>query len=556
MKNFLLTLVIFLTGTFLAYGQSKGLKAVEEGDIPIGTERRIALVIGNLEYENIAPLKNPVNDANDMTLALEKLGFEVIKATDTDYRELIGAVNRFKESLSRSDVALFYYSGHGVSYQNQNYLLPIDADISCLERIAEYGIPLNRILADIANQKVKNSFVFLDACRNVPNLKLCSSTTRDLGVNRGLVKPDMVNPNGNFVVYSTSEGSTADDNIGARNGLFTGSLLKYLTTPNLGIRQIIDLTSKEVMKVSNDKQRPGRYDELLGEFYFLTAPQSDQVAVSVPVKPAVDLEPVPLTYIKEGSFDMGSKDGGPDEDSIRHVTLKAFKMGTYETTVAEFGEFVESTGYVTDAETKGFSLVWSGESPVDKENLNWRHGADGQVQTDKTQPVIHVSYNDAMAFCRWLSSRTNRTYRLPTEAEWEYAAGNGSKHTMYSWGNTDSLNTSANVADLTAKNASLSPEFFKNYTDGYLYTAPVGKFAPNELGLHDMIGNVAEWCLDWYDDFYSSGTNNPKGPFTGTDRVIRGGSWKSPPKYSRVPTRDFNEPFYTYNYVGFRVVCE
>lgn len=556
MKKILHTLLTLLTATCFAYAQTRGIKAVE-ADIPAGTEQRIALVIGNKEYMNISPLKNPINDANDMAEALEEIGFTVIKVTDTDYRQLIGAVNKFKESLSRSDVALFYYSGHGVSYQNQNYLLPIDADISCLERIAEYGIPLNRILADIANQKVKNSFVFLDACRNVPNLKLCSSTTRDLTATSGLVKPG-VNPNGSMVVYSTNEGSTADDNIDARNGLFTGALLKYITEPNIDIRSILDMTSKDVLEASNGKQRPGRYDELLGKFYFLTTPQSAQVDSFVPsvTTPVVDLEPVPLTYIAAGSFDMGSKDGDPNEDSIRHVSLKEFKIGTYETTVEEFEKFVESTGYVSDAETKGFSLVWSGESPIDKEGLNWRHGADGELQTDKSQPVIHVSYNDAMAYCRWLSSRTNRTYRLPTEAEWEYAAGNGSKHTTYSWGNSDSQNVSANVADLTSQKAAMSPEFFKNYTDGYVYTAPVGKFAPNELGLYDMIGNVAEWCLDWYDDFYASGTNNPKGPFTGTDRVIRGGSWKSPPKYSRVPTRDFNEPYYTYNYVGFRVVCE
>ena len=550
MKTTSLLLVICWIGTHAVFGQSRGLKAVET-EIPIGTERRLALVIGNKEYMNIAPLQNPINDAEDMSKALEEIGFEVIQATDTDYREMIGAMNRFKESLTRSDVALFYYSGHGVSYQNQNYLLPVDADISCLERIAEYGIPLNRILADIANQKVKNSFVFLDACRNVPNLKVCSSTTRDLTVNSGLVKPG-VNPNGSMVVYSTNEGSTADDNINARNGLFTGALLNYLTKPNLDIRSILDLTSKDVLEASNGKQRPGRYDELLGKFYFLTAPEA-AVAERPPASaPTVDLEPVLMTRIEGGSFDMGSTDGELNEQPVRQVKVNSFRMGVYETTVAEFERFVEATSYITDAEREKYSFVFVGQTHQERDNINWRHGADGKLQTDKSQPVVHVSHNDAMAYCLWLSRETKRVYRLPTEAEWEYAAGNGSKHTRYSWG-TDSLNADGNVADLTAKKDSVGIQFYNQYTDGYVHTAPVGKFKPNELGLYDMTGNVAEWCSDWY-DYGQTDTDNPTGPLNGSDKVIKGGNWRSAPHFSRVSAREYNLPAFNCNYVGFRVV--
>jgi formylglycine-generating enzyme required for sulfatase activity len=550
MKTLVLPLLLLLSSAQTGLAQSRGLKAVE-AEIPIGTERRLALVLGNKEYTNIAPLQNPLNDAEDMAKALEEIGFEVIKATNTDYREMIGAMNRFKESLTRSDVALFYYSGHGVSYQSQNYLLPIDADISCLERIAEYGIPLNRILADIANQKVKNSFVFLDACRNVPNLKVCSSSTRDLAVNSGLVKPG-VNPNGSMVVYATNEGSTADDNIGARNGLFTGALLNYLTKPNLDIRSILDLTSKDVLEASNGKQRPGRYDELLGKFYFLTAPDAVQADAFVPTQPAVDLEPVLMTRIEGGSFDMGSDNGELNEQPVRHVKVNSFRMGVYETSVAEFERFVEATSYITDAEKEGYSFVFVKDTHQERDNINWRHGADGQLQTDKSQPVVHVSHNDAMAYCLWLSRETKRVYRLPTEAEWEYAAGNGSKHTRFSWG-ADSLNADGNVADLTAKKDSVGIQFYNQYTDGYVHTAPVGKFKPNELGLYDMTGNVAEWCSDWY-DYGQTDNDNPTGPMNGSDKVIKGGNWRSSPFQCRVSYREYNLPTFNCNYVGFRVV--
>lgn len=266
MKQILLAIVLLLIGGY-AWAQSKGLKPVN-GDAPSGTERRIALVVGNKDYQKMNPLRNPLNDANDMAEALQKLGFETIKITNADYRGLMGAVNRFREQLGSSDVAIFYYSGHGLSYGGKNYLMPIDADISCLDQIEEFGVPLNRILGDIAAKNVRNSFVFLDACRNVPNLKLCDNTTRDFSPTAGLVKPTN-NPRGSMVVYATEEGSTADDNVAQRNGLFTAALLRYLTTPNLGIRTILDQTSIEVEKGSLGKQVPGRYDKLQGDFVFV-----------------------------------------------------------------------------------------------------------------------------------------------------------------------------------------------------------------------------------------------------------------------------------------------
>lgn len=161
-----------------------------------------------------------------------------------------------------------------------------------------------------------------------------------------------------------------------------------------------------------------------------------------------------------------------------------------------------------------------------------------------------------MAYCKWVSERTEERYRLPSEAEWEYAAGNGSDHTRYSWGNGDPTGRrGGNVADETAQRTFSSWTIFEGYTDGFVYTAPVGSFQENEYGLFDMTGNVWEWCSDWYaSDYYdNSPSRNPQGPSSGDYRVIRGGSWNGDPQGCRAASRGHGEPTLRYNFVGFRL---
>ena len=252
----LMLLALLILPCLTAHAQSdRGIKIVG-GTAPAGTERRIAIVIGNKDYQHVRSLRNPINDAADMSAVLTKLGFEVITLTNATYQQLSAGLSRFNGKLSTSDVALVYFSGHGVSYNGKTYMLPIDADIQCLEQVEEYGITLNRVLGDLAARQVKTSFVFLDACRNLPNLKVCVGPTgRDITAPAGLVKPTN-NPRGSLVVYATDEGSTADDNVTGRNGLFTEALLRFLGLPNLTIRSIIDQTALAVEARSNGAQSP------------------------------------------------------------------------------------------------------------------------------------------------------------------------------------------------------------------------------------------------------------------------------------------------------------
>jgi len=176
--------------------------------------------------------------------------------------------------------------------------------------------------------------------------------------------------------------------------------------------------------------------------------------------------------------------------------------------------------------------------------------------SELNHPVIHVSWNDAVAYCDWLSKKTGQNYRLPTEAEWEYAARSGDKNYKYSWGNFGPEGRKGgNIADESAKRIWDCSWLWEGYDDGYAYTAPVGSYEPNELGLYDMTGNVWEWCQDWYDvDYYKNSPQfDPKGPSSGSYRVLRGGSWIDLPIFVRCSFRYINVPDFRYSYSGFRL---
>ena len=564
MRALLITGFLFVS---LVSQAQKGIITVTGGKAPEGTERRLALVIGNRDYKYVRKLKNPVNDAEDMSRALKILGFEVITVPDADYRTMMNALNQFRERLTATDVALLYFSGHGLGFGGQSYLLPTDADLTCLEQIETHGIGLNRILSDIRSRQVRNSFVLLDACRNLPKLKYCESAKKDVDAPAGLVRPTN-NPPGSMVVYATEEGSWADDNAGGRNGLFTEALLRYLTVPNLSIRAILDKADADVDRKSNGQQSPGRYDKMRGDFVFVqtvTPAPAREEPKPEPVKPTptpvIDLPVGPaMVHVKGGSFQMGSTEGSDSEKPVHTVRVSDFLMGKYEVTVGEFAEFVEATTYKTDAEKGDGSYIWNGKEWTKKAGVSWRCDAEGKVRDRSSyrHPVIHVSHNDAVAYCEWLTKKNRKAYRLPTEAEWEYAAGGGSVHTKYSWGNSEPVGKGVgNLADKSTIGMLLWA--VSTYDDGYRFTAPVGSYAPNELGLYDMSGNVWEWCSDWYgSDYYASSTNsvNPTGPTTGTYRVLRGGGWGSGPQNCRVAYRNYGTPTYRNYNVGFRVVSQ
>ena len=258
--------------------------------------------------------------------------------------------------------------------------------------------------------------------------------------------------------------------------------------------------------------------------------------------------------VKGGCYEMGDTfgDGDPDERPVHQVCVNDFYLGQYEVTVGQFRQFVNATGYRTEAEREGWAVALTDRGWAKVMDRNWKN--PGFSQTHQ-HPVVCVSWNDAQAFLDWLSKKMGKAFRLPTEAEWEYTARSGGQKVKYSWGNGS---PSDNIADESIKRAypKLVQKYWEGYDDTFVFTAPVGSFSPNELGLYDMGGNVAEWCQDWYGkDYYaSSPKDNPSGPGSGEYRVFRGGSWGSDPRSVRAAYRYGGAPSIRYGSLGFRLV--
>jgi formylglycine-generating enzyme len=239
---------------------------------------------------------------------------------------------------------------------------------------------------------------------------------------------------------------------------------------------------------------------------------------------------------------------------------KPFQLGKYEVTVGQFRRFADETGYKTEAERDGLG-GWGYDAEQGKcrgrdPKFNWRN--PGFPQNDD-QPVVDVTWNDAVAFCKWLSTKEGKKYRLPTEAEWEYACRAGTE-TRYNNGNDPkALSQVANVGDDRGRTTFPHVQELDIPKDGPVkFTVPVGKFPPNRFGLCDMHGNVWEWCSDWYGaDYYAqSPVDDPTGPASGTKRMRRGGAWHSFPLWARAAFRNWNRPDSRCVNLGFRVAVE
>jgi formylglycine-generating enzyme required for sulfatase activity len=278
--------------------------------------------------------------------------------------------------------------------------------------------------------------------------------------------------------------------------------------------------------------------------------------------------------IPAGEFDMGSPDrdqvAADDEKPQHRVRItRPFYLDATEITRGRFRRVVESTGLTTEAERDGKGGWGWNETAAKFERdskYTWRNA--GFPQTDE-HPVVNVSWNDAVAFCNRLSELDGLKpyyhfgdgeqsggdgYRLPTEAEWEYACRARSTARYASGDDPETLAEVGNIADATAKRK------YPDWTtiaasDGYLYTAPVGRFKPNGFGLFDMHGNVWEWCWDGYEAEYYKGSPDadPSGPLNASVRVGRGGSGFSDPRLARSARRFRDEPGYRDGLLGFRV---
>ncbi|XP_066554245.1 formylglycine-generating enzyme [Amia ocellicauda] len=281
--------------------------------------------------------------------------------------------------------------------------------------------------------------------------------------------------------------------------------------------------------------------------------------------------PNQMVLIPEGEYLMGTDEPAIPQDGegpARRVHIQQFFMDVYEVSNFEFDTFVNATGYVTEAEKFGDSFVFEGllTENVKKEisqavaaapwwlpvkGANWRHpeGPDSSMSDRFNHPVLHVSWNDAMAYCTWAKKR------LPTEAEWEYGCRGGLENRLYPWGN--------NLLPKGQHYANLWQGQFPNHNtgeDGYTKTSPVTSFPANGYGLYNMVGNAWEWTADWWSVHHTTDhMDNPKGPAIGRDKVKKGGSYMCHKSYCyryRCAARSQNTPDSSASNLGFRCASD
>lgn len=302
-----------------------------------------------------------------------------------------------------------------------------------------------------------------------------------------------------------------------------------------------------------------------------------QTETAPPPKTITNSLGMPLVRIEPGEFWMGSaippkevvdwlKAEGvvsPLTDSRHKVRItKPFCMGKYEVTKGEFRTFVEATNYQTEPERDGNGGEgWNPVTEILEKGPRYTWQNPGWIPYDDTYPVVNVTWNDAQAFCKWLSKKERITYRLPSEAEWEYACRAGTETLFYNGDDPENVPKIANAPDGTAKEKFPAwPTTLKGH-DGYIFAAPVGRFAANPWGLHDMLGNVGEWTADVYD---ANALRNRVGtttvdPFVTSGpspmrRVWRGGFFYYRSVYVNCAARFPAPPNFTADRHGFRVV--
>lgn len=536
----------------------------------ITTEKRTALVIGNSAYAS-SPLTNPANDATDVAAALKDLDFEVISGVNQSRVDMIRLVRQFGERLKlRGGVGLFYYAGHGVQVDGRNYLIPVDASIRSENEVELEAMDVARMLVEMENAGNELNIVILDACRNNPFSRSWRST------NDGLAQINA--PTGTMIAYSTAPGKVAADGKG-RNAPYTAALLKALKIPDLSLSDMFMQVRADVQKATNREQTPWEASSVIGKFYFkktgtagptkrvepqtasdgqieqeywdtvkdsknsedfqayldeypngkfaglarlkshnyFVLPDLSDIAIKLKAGDILK-ETLPgkvemsFAYIPAGEFQMGSNNGREDEKPVHTVKIsRGFWMQTTEVTQAQWKAVMGALPSKCDyGELKGNFL-------------------------GDNKPIICVSWNDTQVFIAKLNSQNaGFKYRLPTEAEWEYAARAGT--------------TGDYAGDLD------SMAWFQNNSGGK--TNEVGTKSPNAWNLYDMHGNVWEWVQDWYDwEYYArSPINDPTGAASGSNRVFRGGSWFLPAGTLRSAYRSGNAPSERYGVVGFRLL--
>lgn len=509
-------------------------------------ERRVALIIGNSQYSTMGTLSNATNDATDMAEALRGLEFEVISGTNLSKKQMREKIHLFDESLKKgtaeNTIGLFYYAGHGLEVDGNNYLVPIDADMEYQEDARDEGVSLNLITSRMKYTKNRMNIVILDACRNNPFPK------RDRAISSGGWGAMSNLASGMFIAYGTSPGRKAADSDGfGRNGLFTKHILNNIKKPGKTLEQVFKSTRAGVLDDSNGRQITWQNNATTGDFYFTSASlnslrtngnqtthldvpllndmisrssntnlsQTNRMTNTPAGQVFKDCDNCPeMITVDSGVFTMGRDDGHPMEGPSHLVSIAKFNLSTTEVTFAQWDACLKDGGCSKKPNDEGWGR--------------------------NNRPVINISWNDAQQYILWLSQKTGHNYRLPSESEWEFAARAGSQKN-FSWGDEVGINNA---------NCKVCGSQWDNKQ-----SAPVKSFKPNKFGLYDMHGNVMEFTQDCYHPHYYEAPKDQAPWITGKceSRMYRGGYWGSEAYFMWSLFRNAVNPSSHVKGMGFRV---
>lgn len=530
------------------------------------TGRRIALVIGNDAYDHLGKLRNAEHDARSIAQALREAGFLVPDkwlVVNGSRRRMADAAQDFVSSIGPQDQVVFFFSGHGVEVRAQAALLPVDVrdptrrpldgslrpleEIDTAEQqVLDDALTVNQLATQIAARRPRFSLLIVDACRNNPVLELMRRAHLASPAKAMLPPPQsgfyIAQPAARtqVLLFSASKGQQALDRLSASdpvaNSVFTRVLLESLRAKRgLGLRDQLAQVSEEVTRLARMRVVGGQphvqepisiatYDA--PNFHLFGAPTAAATTPPVVADPQPAPAPAPtpvaqacaecpeMVVIPAGRFEMGSPGSEPGRDSdegpVHSVTVARFELGKFEVTQGQWRALMSS------------------------DPSRFQDCGDNC-------PVAGVSWNDVQDYLHRLKERTGRTYRLPSEAEWEYSARAGS-NTPYSWGATIGRNN-ANCSACGSR-------------WDYKQPAPVGSFAPNRFGLHDMHGNVREWVQDVWQVSYGGAPSDGSAWMAGGNhalRVLRGGSWLDGPQDLRSASRSRGWPAEHYTATGFRI---
>ncbi len=477
-----------------------------------------ALVVGEAAYAAGTALSSQaLTNAQNFARELSRFGFTVSFESNLRKEDLRRAIDNFAAAIKPGSAALFFFSGYGVEAKGATYLIPVDANIWTEADVRDQGIAVNSVLSAMDKAEAKVKIMILDASRRNPFERRFRSLSSGLGA---IDLPPQT------LLFSAAEPGKVVGDAEHERDVFLSELLKELRAPDQSAQDIFNRTRLGVSRATNNQQAPLALSTLAKPFFLdagagtsaPTEPQAVAESVGMPAnaKPGAvfrDCADCPdLVIAPAGAFVMGSDDFETERPAHSVVIAKPFAIGRGEVTFAQWDACVADGGCA-----------------------GWRPDDRGKGRKDA--PVSNVSWSDAHGFLDWLSRKSGRAYRLPSEAEWEYAARGGAT-TRFWWGDE------AGTGHANCRGCG-----------GPGHPTPVGSYPANGFGLVDTAGNVAEWVEDCWSESYlgapRDGAVAQDGPCK--QRVVRGGSFDTGARYVRAASRFLYDAELRYYTNGFRV---